>query len=177
MKKRIYSLLPAVFATLVLFLGQVASPAKEGMHEARVYQVNDGDTITLRLEGRKYRTRLIGIDAPETKQRPWGRRAKEHLLQIMRRTNWTVYVETDVERHDKYGRLLVYLWTNKLAFINEMMIADGYAVVFTIEPNTKYSDRLRKAEGRAREERNGIWGLQGLRELPSAWRKEHPRTD
>jgi micrococcal nuclease len=82
-----------------------------------------------------------------------------------------------VERHDKYGRLLVYLWTNKLAFINEMMIADGYAVVFTIEPNTKYSDRLRKAEGRAREERNGIWGLQGLRELPSAWRKEHPRTD
>jgi endonuclease YncB( thermonuclease family) len=76
MKKRIYSLLPAVLAILVLFLGQEASPAKEGMHEARVYQVNDGDTITLRLEGRKYRTRLIGIDAPETKQRPWGRRAK-----------------------------------------------------------------------------------------------------
>jgi micrococcal nuclease len=117
------------------------------------------------------------VDAPEMKQRPWGRRAKEHLIQVMRRTNWTVYIETDVERRDKYGRLLTYLWTKKHTFINEMMIADGYAVLFTIEPNIKYSDRFSKAEGRAREEQKGIWGPQGLKETPAEWRKRHPRKN
>jgi micrococcal nuclease len=177
MNKRIYPLLSAVFAILFFPLGQQASLAKEGIHQARVHQVNDGDTITLLLEGRKYRSRLIGVDAPEMKQRPWGRRAKEHLIQVMRRTNWTVYIETDVERRDKYGRLLTYLWTKKHTFINEMMIADGYAVLFTIEPNIKYSDRFSKAEGRAREEQKGIWGPQGLKETPAEWRKRHPRKN
>ena len=129
MNKKIYMLLPAVLAVLVFSLSQEASLAKEGLHQASVHQVNDGDTITLRFEGRKYRARLIGIDAPEMKQRPWGRRAKEHLLQIMRRTNWTVYVETDVERQDKYGRIFVYLWKQKHALLNELLIAYGSAVV------------------------------------------------
>jgi micrococcal nuclease len=172
-----YALLPAILVILLFSLGQEADLAKESVHEARVRQVHDGDTITLRFEGRNYRARLIGLDAPEMEQHPWGRKAKKFLIGIMRSTNWTVYVETDVERQDKYGRLLVYLWTKKHAFINETMIADGYAVVFTIKPNTKYSDRLRKAQGRARNEQKGIWGPRGLKEIPSAWRKEHPRKE
>jgi micrococcal nuclease len=177
MTQKIYPLIYAVFFVLVFSLWQIPSLAKEDLHQARVHQVHDGDTITLRLDGKKYRTRLAGIDAPEMGQRPWGRKAKEHLIQIMRRTNWTVYVETDVERQDKYGRLLAYLWTKKKAFINEMMIADGYAVSFIIEPNLKYSERLSKAENRAKEKGKGIWGPQGLKESPAEWRKKHPRKD
>lgn len=108
-------------------LGRNQASRKKAFTGHEYTRCPDGDTITLRLDGKKYRTRLIGMDAPEMDQLPWVRRAKDHLIQIMRRTNWTVYVKIDVERQDKYGRLLVYLWTKKLAFINEMMIAEGYA--------------------------------------------------
>ncbi len=177
MTKRTQPVLFIILAALVFSLWQEQGIAKERPHEARVHQVHDGDTITLRLNGRKLRTRLIGIDAPEMRQRPWGRRAKEHLIQIMRRTHWTVYVETDREQQDKYGRLLAYLWTKKHVLINEKMLADGYAVTLPIQPNTKYSEKFSTAESRARAKRKGIWGPQGLKENPADWRKEHPREE
>ena len=71
-------------------LGHELSLARPAMHEAQVIEVNDGDTVTIRLDGETYRTRLTGIDAPEMGQRPWGRRAKEHLIGIMRDSGWMV---------------------------------------------------------------------------------------
>ncbi len=166
-----------VLAVILVFLAQQPGFAKNRLQKALVHQVHDGDTVTLRFEGKKYRTRLIGIDAPEMKQRPWGRRAKLHLIQLMKRTNWTVYVETDAEQIDKYGRLLAYLWTKRHVLINEKMINDGYAVMFPIEPNTKYSERFSKAENRARKAQKAIWGPECLQESPAEWREKHPRKD
>src|SRR5436189_24155 len=40
----------------------------EGPLSARVLSVHDGDTITVQLEDRKEKVRLIGIDAPEIDQ-------------------------------------------------------------------------------------------------------------
>ena len=142
---------------------------------AHVHQVHDGDTVTLRLNGKKYRTRLIGIDAPEIKQDPWGRRAKQHLVKIMRQTNWTVTVETDEERLDKHGRLLAYLWTKKKKLINEMMLADGFAVTLSIAPNVKYVEKFARAEQKAQMARKGIWGPNGLKESPAEYKRKHPR--
>jgi micrococcal nuclease len=163
----------------IFILGSMPAPSHSSpaLQIARVHQVYDGDTVMLRLKDKKYKTRLIGIDAPEMRQRPWGRKAKEHLIEIMRRTGWTVYVETDVERQDKYGRLLAYLWTKKRALINEKMIVDGFATAFTIEPNSKYAQRFENAENNARDREKGIWGPKGLKERPVEWRKKHPRKD
>ncbi len=177
MTRRPCQLFLIALVLVLVSLAQQPCFAKNRLQKALVHQVHDGDTITLRFEGKKYRTRLIGIDAPEMKQRPWGRRAKLHLIQIMKRTNWTVYVETDQERIDKYGRLLAYLWTKRHVLINEKMINDGYAVMFPIEPNEKYSERFSKAEKRARKAQKGIWGPEGLQESPAEWREKHPRKD
>ncbi|MCK9420568.1 MAG: thermonuclease family protein [Nitrospirae bacterium] len=141
----------------------------------RVVKVHDGDTVTLVISGRMRKTRLIGIDAPEMNQRPWGRQAKEHLIGIMNNTGWLVTVETDEVTHDKYGRALVYLWTNNNELINERMVLDGYAVLFTIKPNVKYRDTFSRAEQRARQELKGIWGPKGLKEAPVKYREKHPR--
>jgi micrococcal nuclease len=143
--------------------------------EAHVLEVNDGDTVTLRMDDKTYRTRLIGIDAPELDQRPWGYRAKDHLIEIMTHTDWTVYVETDIVKHDKYDRLLAYLWTRQKELINEWMVLDGHAVLFTIPPNVKYANRFARAEKRARQEKKGIWEPKGLKESPFEYRKKHPR--
>lgn len=143
--------------------------------ETRVVNVHDGDTVTLMIDGRMRKTRLIGIDAPEMNQRPWGRQAKEHLIDIMNHTNRLVNVETDEIKIDKYGRSLVYLWTNTNELINERMVLDGYAVLFTIKPNVRYRDKFSHAEQRARQEMKGIWGPKGLKEAPVKYREKHPR--
>ncbi len=149
--------------------------ANPPLMEARVSDVNDGDTVTLIINGRSHRTRLIGIDAPEIGQKPWGGRSKEHLLKIIKQGNWMVYVETDVVKIDKYNRLLAYLWTRDKEFINERMLLDGYAVLFTIQPNSKHVQRFRKAQRIARQEKRGIWGHDGLKEKPLDYKKRHPR--
>jgi micrococcal nuclease len=151
------------------------SLAAQKASEAYVVKVHDGDTVTIVIDGRMRKTRLIGIDAPEMNQRPWGRQSKEHLIDIMNHTDWLVTVETDEVTHDKYGRSLVYLWTHNNELVNERMVQEGYAVLFTIKPNIKYRDRFSQAEQRARQEMKGIWGPKGLKEAPVKYREKHPR--
>jgi micrococcal nuclease len=145
------------------------------IHEARVIAVNDGDTVTIKMASKEHRCRLIGIDAPEMEQEPWGERAREHLRKIVKDAQWRVFVETDIVKRDKYERLLVYLWTEDGMMINERMILEGNAVLFTVQPNSKYADRFSKAQRVAREKRLGIWASDGLKERPLDYRKKHPR--
>ena len=72
------------FIALSLLPAFGSSDAAERLPEARVIAVNDGDTVTLRMDGKEYRTRLIGMDAPEMGQEPWGRRAREHLKKLLK---------------------------------------------------------------------------------------------
>ena len=137
--------------------------------------MHDGDTVTLMINGRMRKTRLIGIDAPEMNQRPWGRKAKEHLIDILNHTGWLVTVEPDEVNQDKYGRVLAYLWTSNNELINERMVRDGYAVLFTIRPNVRYRAALSRAQKLAQQEMKGIWGPNGLKEAPVKYREKHPR--
>jgi micrococcal nuclease len=161
--------------SLSLLFGLDPSNAAEKLPEARVIAVNDGDTVTIMMNNREYRVRLIGMDAPEMGQEPWGKRAQDHLRMLLKDVRWRVSVETDVEKYDKYDRLLAYLWTPDGEMLNERMVRDGYAVLFTIQPNSKYRDRFRKAQRIAREEKRGIWGPDGLKEAPLDYKKRHPR--
>lgn len=180
MRRRIELFYKIVIIVLIvgmngLFAGQTCATSL--FLEAQVIKVHDGDTVTLRLNGRFLKTRLIGIDAPEMMQRPWGEKAKEHLIDLLNHSDWTVFVETDVIKRDKYNRVLAYLWTKQKDLINEKMVLDGYAVLFTISPNIKFADRLRRAEQRARQEKIGIWGPKGLKEKPLDYRRKHPRKN
>lgn len=150
--------------TLTPLQNTLAAPS---LREARVIAVNDGDTVTIRMNGKEYRTRLVGIDAPETGQEPWGKRSREHLRKMLKDLRWNVLIETDIQPYDKYNRLLVYVWDGNKRLINEEMLLDGYSVLFTIQPNSKYADRFKKAQHLAREKKAGIWGPGGLTERPS----------
>lgn len=125
------------------------------------------------MHGRKEKVRLLGLDAPELKQKPWGNEARRHLKGLL--AGSSIRVETDVVKRDKYGRLLSYVWTANGKFINLEMIKDGYAVLYTISPNVKYENKLREAQTEARKNKTGIWSADGLREAPRKYRKKHPR--
>lgn len=151
------------------------------LKQYRVLEVNDGDTVTLVTESilgfkvKSQKARLIGIDAPELKQEPWGKRAKNHLQKLIKENGGVVLVEFDVDKTDKYGRWLVYLRDKKDNLINEQMVLSGYAVIYTIPPNVKYSNVLYEAQQKARASKRGIWSKGGLKELPSEFRQKNPR--
>lgn len=141
----------------------------------RVVRISDGDSVSIVVNGRTEKIRLIGIDAPEMAQRPWGKKAKQHLEDIIDGSSGKVSVERDVVERDKYGRLLAYLRTGDGRLINELMLRDGYAVLYTFPPNVKYTEVFTAAQHEARDKKLGIWSRNGLRQEPSEFRKQHPR--
>ncbi|MCS7215692.1 MAG: thermonuclease family protein [Thermodesulfovibrio sp.] len=148
----------------------------------KVTEINDGDTVTIIKESflgifvKTEKIRLIGIDAPELAQEPWGVRSKNYLRKIIRESDWQVKIELDVQHRDKYGRILAYLWDKNGNMINYMMIRNGYAMVYTIPPNVKYVESFLEAQRLARDEKRGIWGKDGIRQNPSDWRTENRRN-
>ena len=162
-----------------LFSGCTAGDFSEGKKKDGraifVEKIADGDSIEAVVGGSREQIRLIGIDAPELAQRPWGKKAKKYLEELVAASGWELGIEYDVERRDQYNRVLAYLWTRNGRLINEEMLRKGLVVLFTFPPNVKYVDRLKAAQVIARENKIGIWGKGGLRELPSEFRKEHPR--
>jgi micrococcal nuclease len=129
---------------------------------ARVERVVDGDTIRVRVDGREETVRYIGVDTPETK-RPgtpvqcFGKAASaanERLVDGER-----VRLAAGEEARDRYGRLLAYVRRERDdLFVNERLIAEGYARTLTIAPNDRYAGRFAAAEARARASRAGLWG-------------------
>lgn len=136
---------------------------------AEVISHTDGDTARFRLEGgAEERVRFIGIDTPEVGEQaePLGEEAAAYTAgQIPLGT--TVWLETDAELRDQYGRLLAYVWleepeTGDAAEVRERMlnarlVLDGYANAFTYPPNVKYTDVLKGLQAEAREAERGLW--------------------
>lgn len=129
--------------------------------EAEVNEVIDGDTIAL-TAGKV--VRYIGIDAPETKKfhadewievnEPFSKIAKDFNEQLV--GGKTLRLEFDVERTDKYERLLAYCFVDDI-FVNERLLEEGLALLYTRVPNVKYVDVLVAAQKKARLNQKGLW--------------------
>lgn len=135
-----------------------------------VKRVIDGDTI--QLENGE-RLRLIGIDTPEmhesdklyrdsqrTRQdirtiKELGRRAYQFTKNLVEAKR--VSLEFDVEKRDKYGRLLAYVYLKDGTFLNAKIVEEGYASLMTVPPNVKYADLFLKLYQQARQNRRGLW--------------------
>lgn len=172
------AILPAIFL-LYGWMARNASERNKPDENNSVYieKIIDGDSVEASVRGKREQIRFIGIDAPELGQKPWGKRAKKFLEDLISASGWQARIEYDVENRDKHDRVLAYLWSRDNKLINDEVLRNGYAVLFTLPPNVKHIDRLRAAQVIARENKRGIWGRDGLKQLPSEYRKEHPRAD
>lgn len=131
----------------------------------------DGDTLKLETGER---VRLIGIDTPEmhdskklykdsqrsgqdvTTIQKLGRRSYEFTKQLVEGKR--VSLEFDVEKYDKYDRLLAYVYLkDSKVFVNAEIVKEGYASLMTYPPNVKYAALFRKLYQEARENRLGLW--------------------
>lgn len=131
-----------------------------------VGRVIDGDTIEL-SSGKT--VRYIGIDTPEIREKidsewvykpkPYAEEAKAFNQELIE--GKPVKLEFDVQKKDKYGRLLCYVYAGD-EMANIEMVRAGFAMVYTYPPNVKYSQRFLDAQRDAREHRRGLWS--GLEE-------------
>jgi micrococcal nuclease len=139
---------------LILFASAHYASAQEWF---TVKWVNDGDTIVL-TSGK--RVRYIGINSPEIdhdgqKAQPLGYAARTFNKQMV--LNRKIRLEFDLERQDRYGRLLAYIFLADGIFLNERLLQEGYAFFLFHKPNLKYNQHLLKAQQEAMKARKGIW--------------------
>lgn len=131
----------------------------------KVIRITDGDGIVCNRIGR---VRLIGIDAPELNQRPFGPQAAAALGRMIP-VGAEIQLEPDVEGRDRYGRQLAYLWSGS-RMVNWRMVHDGWAVLLTHPPNVQYAETFARAERLAREGSRGLWGVGGFECRPAEHR-------
>ncbi|HVL90654.1 MAG TPA: thermonuclease family protein [Actinomycetota bacterium] len=156
-----------------------AIPADPGV----VIRVVDGDTAHIRLaSGTIEKVRFIGVNTPEstTRHEPYGKEASRFTT--TRLDGRTVYLEYDVERRDRYGRLLAYIWMRppsdgspsdvRAHMFNATLLIEGYAQTATYPPNVRYADVFRDLQREAREQGRGLWALpsedQGASRFPAS---------
>jgi micrococcal nuclease len=136
-----------------------ADPGR-GVARARVTRVIDGDTIEIRLSGRRDEVRYIGIDTPETVKpgtpvQCFGHRASAYNRRLTE--GEVVRLVFGVERRDSYGRLLAYVHAGP-TFVNAALIRRGLARSLTIAPNDRFAPRFHRLERRAAIAGRGLWG-------------------
>ncbi len=131
-----------------------------GQSQAQVFvqRVIDGDTVVL---SNGERVRYIGMDTPELyhPRKPvqfYAREAMEFNRRLVEGKR--VRLEFDLERRDKYGRLLAYVYLPDGTFVNAELVRQGYAQLLTFPPNVKHVDLFRKLQTEAREANRGLWG-------------------
>ncbi len=141
----------------VLLVGLLVSPALFPQEFQKVSRVVDGDTFVLE---NGERVRLIGVDTPETvhPSKPvqyFGKEASAFTKNLIEGKQ--VRLEYDVQKQDRYGRLLAYVYLPDGTFVNAELVKQGYAQVSTYPPNVKYVDLFARLQREARENNRGLW--------------------
>ncbi len=129
--------------------------------QAWVRKVIDGDTVIL---DSGQHLRYLGIDTPETRQKRnkdwievdqiYGAQAAEYNRKLVEKKK--VYLQYDVVKQDRYGRMLAYVFVDNI-FVNAKLIEQGLALLDTRPPNVKYSSELVKSITAARNGKMGFW--------------------
>jgi micrococcal nuclease len=129
----------------------------KGLKKYKIVRVIDGDTIVVAKLGN---IRLIGVNTPESKvnrmtgEQYYGEKASRFAKKLLE--GKTVKLEFDEGREDKYGRILAYVYLDKI-FVNALLVKKGYAKVLSMPPNVRYKKLFQTLEKEAKAKRKGLW--------------------
>ncbi|KAB2954669.1 thermonuclease family protein [Heliorestis acidaminivorans] len=155
MKNILFFLFIAFILTGCTFLD---TSVEESSNLVIVERVVDGDTIIANGQ----RVRLIGVDTPETVKpnhpaEPYGQEASNFTKKMLEGKR--VQLQADVADQDQYGRLLRYVYLEDGTFFNDLLVREGYAMVYTVPPNVAHQETFLASQRYAMENNKGLWGL------------------
>ena len=126
---------------------------------ATVTAIVDGDTIILDDDRQ---VRLVGIQAPKLPLgrpnfQPWplADDAKQALSDLV--LGHQVRLAYGGRQEDRYGRRLAHLYTLDGGWLQGLLLEQGLARVYSFADNRALISEMLGAEGRARDNRRGIW--------------------
>ncbi len=175
--KHIMKIVKNAFCFLILYClvsSALFTACRYDQETITVLKVIDGDTLRIRLKGKAEKIRLIGIDTPEMrvndKAQRDARRSKMDISTILRQGQESrrfvrtlvkqgdrIRVVFDVQKRDRYGRLLGYVYLSDGRMLNEEIIRAGFASLLSIPPNIRYQKRFQKVFMEARHHKRGLW--------------------
>lgn len=128
-----------------------------------VANVVDGDTIDIDIPDGQYehtRIRLWGVDTPETKNPQtgvmyFGPEAAEFTRKLVLGKPVTIYLEEHRTR-DKYRRLLAYVQLPDKNYLNEVLVAEGFAYA-DVRFRHSFYHKYKQLESVARGQKKGLW--------------------
>ena len=163
------------YLIFILILAIVCPSAVYALrHNAKILYIIDGDTLKIMYDGKKQSIRLIGIDAPESRRNSkalkdsarssrdietivsQGKIAKKYVKTLVKKGD-SVRIAFDIEKRDRYRRLLAYVYLADGKMLNDVIIRNGYASPLTIPPNVRYRKKFLRSYHYARENRLGLW--------------------
>ncbi|HYW20822.1 MAG TPA: thermonuclease family protein [Nodularia sp. (in: cyanobacteria)] len=162
---------------LLVFSCQANNQTASNQVEVKVARVVSGQSLEVLGMAEQpnliSRVRLVGIDAPDFGQRPWGDESRQVLADLIGDQEKSVILEFDVSAKDQIGRTLAYVWKDQ-QLLNEQIIKQGYALFVGRSPNHKYDQRLERAQQWARLMGKGIWNPEEpMRVSPAEFRRRN----
>ncbi len=162
--KIIYIILFAVLCLSAYFYSKQKTSIKNytalesKIENVKLLKIADGDTITVLLNNKKERVRIIGINSLELNTKSaLAYKAKEELKKLLK--NERVDLEINpFKKRDKYGRILakVYRASDKL-WVEGFLLENGLAVKYIFESYGFDKAKLIEKENIAKKNKKGIW--------------------
>ena len=154
----------SLFWLLLLLLLSVVAQAATLIGDARVV---DGDTLA--FDGFGVTVRLVGIDAPESRQACESAEGDRYecgmaATRALEEKIAAKPVRCEGDRRDRYERLLAVCFTSNGVELNGWMVEQGHALAYR-----RYSDRYVPQEEAAEQARRGVWA--GAFVAPWDWRR------
>jgi endonuclease YncB( thermonuclease family) len=123
-----------------------------GLQEVRVYEVIDGDTIDVELDGTVFRVRYYGVDTPERGDRCFREAADRNESLVGER----VLLHKAERDSDRFGRLLRYVFRPDGVSVDATLVAEGFARAWS--EDGIYRDQIMPLEDQARQASRGcLW--------------------
>ncbi len=146
-----------------------------------VVKVVDGDTIDIDIpdvNDSYTRIRLWGIDTPETKNPKlgvmyFGPEAAEFATKLVLGKPVTAYLDEGNNTRGKYGRLLAYVQLPDGRFLNEVLLAEGFAYA-DLRFRHSFYNRYKQLDASARGLKKGLWEKVTREQLPEWLQRMNP---
>jgi len=146
-----------------------------------VVKIVDGDTIDIDVpdgNDKHTRIRLWGIDTPETKKPAtpvmyFGPEAAEFTRELTLRKQVIVYLDKGNRTRGYCGRLLAYVQLPDKRFLNEVLVAEGFAYADLRFHHSLYY-KYQKLQASAHRQKKGLWEKATRDQLPEWLRRKKP---